>query len=329
MDIGVLGSLAVGLALLLIGGDGLVRGAVSIAERMGLSPAVIGLTLVGFGTSAPELVTSLEAALVGAPGIAVGNVVGSNIANILLILGLSAAIVPVAAPRGVLVRDGAAMAGAALLMAPACLYGALPVWAGMLFVALLVAFLIASIRADRRRQDSAAALHEAEVMLAPSPASGNLIIAILFFALGLGAVILGADLLVDSAVILARDFGVSETVIGLTIVAVGTSLPELATSMVAALRGRADVALGNVLGSNIFNVLGILGVTAAVGELPIPEAVARFDLWAMLGATALLLVLAWTGQRISRVEGALLLVLYVAYTAAVSLPAARAFFVGG
>lgn len=301
--------LIAGLLLLAIGGDLLVRGAVDGARHLKVSPLLIGLTLVGFGTSTPELVTSVQAALVGSPGIAIGNVVGSNIANILLILGLAALLRPVATPVGSFKRDG----GAVLLSAAACaaivLAGAASRVAGAGLLLMLAVYLLYTYWNERVAPSSTA---PEGILLNPVLAAG--------FALG-GLVLLmvGARFLVFSAIELARYAGLSETIIGLTIVAVGTSLPELMVSVVAALRKQSDVAIGNIFGSNIFNVLGILGITALVKPLPVPREIAAFDIWVMLAATVVLIVFSFTDRRLSRKEGVALLgayVLYVAYLVA-------------
>lgn len=296
--------LLAGLVLLLVGGEVLVRGASSIAERFGVPHFVVGVVVVGFGTSTPELMTSVQAALVGAPGIAVGNIVGSNIANILLILGLSAALSPIAVERAVLRRDG----GMALLAAVVCLGLAAIDGIDRLTGALLVAGLVAYIYTTIRYPASTSLVEVDEG--APVP---NMGLAIALTIAGLAVVMLGADLLVTAAIDLARNSGVSESVIGLTIVAIGTSLPELATSLIAALRKQADIALGNILGSNIYNVLGILGVTALVEPVDMPDDIASTDVWVMLAATLLLMVFAATGKRICRMEGAGFLALYGGY----------------
>lgn len=311
--------LLTGLLLLVVGGDALVRGSVALARRLGVSPLVIGLTLVGFGTSTPELITSLAAAFAGSPGIAVGNVIGSNIANILFILGLAALIFPLPTPRPALVRDGAAL----LLSALACLalvfHGSLARPAGLVLLILLAGYLSYTWWRESRVHDASAAMHEAEATAA-EPLPARLWLALLLTTGGLALTMLGAHLLVESSVALARQAGISETLVGLTIVAVGTSLPELVTSLVAAFRRQPDVALGNVMGSNIYNVLGILGVTAVVEPIPVPSEIMAFDIWVMLAATLLLLLFAFTGWRLSRVEGAIFLSGYFGYLAYLALP---------
>jgi cation:H+ antiporter len=307
-------SLVAGLALLLGGGEALVRGAVGAATRLGVSPLVIGLTLVGFGTSTPELVASLDAALSGAPGVAVGNVVGSNLANILLILGLAALLGPIAVDPAAFRRDGAALVAATLAFAAVALTGSLPRLAGLGGVALIIAYTLSTYFAERRAGGPSAELRAQEAAQV-APKGMGLGAGLALAAAGIAGVVVGAGLLVDAAVTLARAAGLSEAVIGLTLVAVGTSLPELATSVVAALRRHGDVAFGNVVGSNLFNLLGIAGVTAAVIPVPVPPEILRFDLWAMLAATLLLVGAAVTGWRVSRREGAALLALYAGYLA--------------
>lgn len=304
--------LIAGLVLLTLGGDTLVRGASTAAQRLGVSPLLIGLTLVGFGTSTPELVTSLTAAQAGSPGIAVGNVVGSNTANILLILGLTALIAPIAVDRTAFRRDGLMLVIASLACVGAVLAGRMGVLIGALMVALLAAYLVIAYLGERRVHDAERAKFE-HIAEDAQHARGGVWAGLALAVVGIGLTILGARLLVDGAVVIARDLGVSDTVIGLTVVAVGTSLPELVTSVVAAMRRRADVALGNIIGSNIFNVLGILGITALISPFVVPAAIAQFDIWVMLGATALLVLFVRTGLRIVRLEGLILLVAYGAY----------------
>lgn len=293
---------AFGLVALLAGGDLLVRGAVGVARRFGVSPLVIGLTLVGFGTSAPELVTSLSAALAGAPAIALGNVVGSNIANILLILGVAAVIRPVTAHMPTLPREAGWVAGSALLLVGLAVYGQITSLTGAVLLALLGFYLWGAFRSsDTPDRDL-------------SIPADRLPIAALILLAGLALTIGGAIALVDGATGIARAYGVPEAVIGLTLVAVGTSLPELATTVMAARRGQSDVALGNILGSGIFNILGILGTTALVVPLPIATDLGR-DIWIMLAATLLLIAMLFLTSRISRSTGAGFLLLYAGYMA--------------
>lgn len=297
-----------GFVLLLIGGELLVRGAVRTASALGVSPLVIGLTLVGFGTSTPELVTSIRAAFAGSPGIAVGNVVGSNICNILLILGLAALIRPIATTRASLKRDGLVLAAATVICVGVLLSGSAGRVVGLAFIAMLVGYIVWAYLSER-----GTATPETEAFETPERPAG-ILFAVLLAVAGIVLVILGAGWLVDGAVSLAARMGVSETVIGLTIVAVGTSLPELVTSVMAALRGQAGIAFGNVVGSNIYNIFGILGATALVHPLEIPPAIAAFDGWVMLLVTAALILFALTGARVSRREGAVFLLGYVGYS---------------
>jgi cation:H+ antiporter len=297
-------SLLGGLALLLVGGDLLVRGAVAVAGRLGVSPMVIGLTLVGFGTSMPELMASLQAALAGSPGVAVGNVVGSNIANILLILGAAAVIAPLAVAKAGFKRDGIALIGATAVFVAVAATGQIGRGMGAVLVLLLLGYTIWAYRSGQVAADEDVAIPGLGL-----PAGLGLA------ALGIGGVIWGADLLVDGAITLAATAGVSEAVIGLTLVAIGTSLPELATSVTAALKRQGDLALGNIIGSNIFNILGIAGVTAIVTPLNIPDQIMTRDMWIMAAATVLMVGAAVTGWRISRAEGGVFLALYAAFLA--------------
>ncbi|NNU78865.1 calcium/sodium antiporter [Halovulum dunhuangense] len=293
-----------GFVALVIGGDLLVRGAVAIATRLGLSPLLIGLTLVGFGTSAPELVTSLQAGFSGSPGIAVGNVVGSNIANILLILGVAAAIAPVHVDGRAFRRDGPALGLATLALFLIVLVDGLGRLAGMGLLLGLAGYLFVAYRQERNAPDPEGA---------ESFEGGPIWRSLLFFVVGLVLVILGARWLVAAAIDIATTLGVSETVIGLTVVAIGTSLPELVTTLVAAIRKQADIAFGNVVGSNIYNILGILGTVGVVIPLDVPDEIIRFDIWVVLAATAAMFLFTRTGWKITRGEGIAMLAAYGAY----------------
>lgn len=312
--------IAAGLVLLFIGGEALVRGSVSVARRLKISELVIGLTLVGFGTSVPELVTSLQAVGQGAVGISVGNVIGSNVANIMLVLALAAILCPILVSPGAIGRDGSVMIGVTLLLCALLWFDQFSRLSGGLLLVLLVSYLVYSVMADRRRQDAAAEMHAAEGETVE--AHYGLVAGLLMALAGLVGVVAGANFLVTGSVSLARAAGISETVIGLTIVAVGTSLPELATSIVAAIRRRADVALGNVIGSNIFNILGIIGFTALVHPFSIRtqdaggaagSLVSSLDVGAVILSAGLLMLFAVSGRRIARWEGAVLLAGYVLY----------------
>lgn len=303
--------LVLGFAMLVVGGDAFVRGSVAVARRTGVPPLLIGLTLVGFGTSAPELVTSVQAALKGSPGIALGNVLGSNIANVLLILGVAALIRPIRTTPKAFKRDGSVLVVSALACAGVVLLGEAGRVVGAAFVLALVLYVVLTYRQERRSPDPGAAVHTAaSEVVAPAMPAWRAIAVTLG---GLALVLLGADRLVVGAVAVAQAAGLSEAVIGLTVVAIGTSLPELVTGVVAAIRGQADVAFGNVVGSNIVNVLGILGATALVRPLAVPPELAAVDIWVMLAATALLVAAAVTGARISRREGGGMVALYAFY----------------
>jgi cation:H+ antiporter len=309
-----------GLSLLLAGGEGLVRGAVGVARRMGISPFIVGLTIVGFGTSAPELVVSVDAALAGSPGIAVGNVIGSNMANMLLIVGAATLISPLAVHPDALRRDSLVMIGATILFVIAAFGGTLarPVGAG--FVCALFLYLAFSLWWDSRQAGPAAALHSDEAAEVAVVLPQRLWLLITAIIVGLLALVAGSRLAVTGATALARDAGISEEIIGITLVAIGTSLPELATAIMAAKRGHADVCIGNVIGSNIFNLLGIAGAAAMVTPLSFELDIITYDLWALLAVTAILIAFMLTGRKIERWEGAGLLFLYVVYVTHHLLP---------
>jgi cation:H+ antiporter len=290
-----------GLVALFFGGEYLVRGASDIARRMNLSPMVIGLTIVGFGTSAPEMLVSVEAALEGAPAIAIGNVLGSNIANILLILGISAAVAPLIIPVRKLWRDLGFMLAATATVWVMLLDGEVTRLDGGILIAGLGIFLATAFLTGEGGAEEGA--------LPPAPMWK----ALAYTLGGLVVLVIGARLLVDSATEIARAFGVSEAVIGLTIVAVGTSLPELATSVVAALRKQTEIAVGNVVGSNVFNLFGILGITALVAPIPAEPRFAALDMPWVAGTAVGLTVLAFALKGLPRVAGVVLLGTYGAY----------------
>lgn len=307
---------AAGFVLLLFGAEYLVRGAVSLARRLNVSPMIIGMTIVAYGTTAPELVVSLQAAFDGLPGISVGNVVGSNIANILLILGLSAVIFPIVVNPRALYRDGAVMAGSAVLFTLLALSGRIERWQGALMVALLVGFSLYAFHTERQRgkaNDPGDLPEELAEEFKDAPKAAWL--SVLSVVGGIISVVAGAKLLVTAAVDTARTLGVGEEIIGLTIVAVGTSLPELATATVAALRKHSEVAVGNILGAGIYNLLAIMGLVAVAAPIPVPAQILIFDLWFMLAATAVLLFFLLTRRGLSRPAGATFLGGFVAYTA--------------
>lgn len=298
----------VGLVLLFLGGEGLVRGASSLALRLGLSPLAVGLTVVAFGTSTPELVVSLDAAFAAVPDIAVGNVVGSNIANVTLILGLGMLLGPSRVVARTVRVDAPLVVAISVALVLLLQDGLVSRLEGTVLVASLVAFT--GITLQQGRKESAAVKEEYEEALEGAP--HGMAVSLAMVLVGLGALVLGGQLFLNAAVLIARTLGVSEAVIGLTVVAVGTSLPELVTSVVAALRGQGDIAVGNVLGSNMFNVLGILGITAVV--LPLrPGGITAATLAVMVVSAVVVAVMAFTGHRISRLEGGALLAGYAAY----------------
>lgn len=300
--------LAGGLLMLFIGAEGLIRGSSNLAIKIGITPLVVGLTVVAFGTSAPELVVSLKAALLGNSSISLGNVIGSNIANIALILGAAALIKPLDVHANVILREIPIMIGVSILLIIFLLDGEIGFIDGIIFVAGIVIYTVINILLARKEKNPEV---EAEFKEGLKSTLG-VPVSIVFMIVGLGLLIFGANLFVQSAVAIAKLFYVSDAVIGLTIVAVGTSLPELITSIVASIKKEADIALGNVVGSNIFNILSILGITAII--IPISSAgISYVDSGIMLITAIVLLPLSKTGLSISRLEGALLLFGYAVY----------------
>jgi cation:H+ antiporter len=302
----------IGLLLLTLGADRLVIGSSAVALKFGVSPLLIGITIVAFGTSAPELIVSINAALSGNGGISVGNVVGSNIANVGLILGIASLITPMTVHVSLIRRDIPIMIGISLVSAWFIFGDEVSRAEGLFLVAGLIAFLALSVYWAKREMPSEAVIQEFEEPLKKAhipmwQAWGFVVIGLLMLAGG-------SELLVRGAIHIAEVFGMSQTMIGLTIVAIGTSLPELATSITAALKGESDIAVGNVIGSNIFNALGILGIAAVMRPLP-TATFSLIDLGVMLGFTILMLPMARNDMRILRWEGAILLTCYVAYMA--------------
>ena len=308
-----------GLVMLYCGGEWLVRGASALAARLGVSALAIGLTVVAFGTSAPELVVSLDAALSGANDISVGNVVGSNIANVALILGLAIVVTPAVVESRIVRVDAPLMIAASLALLAVLADGVASRVEGAVLLAALAAYVVLTFRQARR--ESAAVRGEFETA-APAPPSGpGPAGSLALVGLGLGLLVGGGHWLVTAAVTFATAVGISQAVIGLTVVAVGTSLPELATSLIAAARGQGDIAIGNVIGSNLFNILGILAVTALVHPLE-RGAITWTDLGVMTALAVLVTIFLATGRRLTRVEGAVLLGAYVAYTGYLAAAAA-------
>ena len=308
-------TLALGLVILLLAGDLLVRGAVNVALRMGIPALIVSLTIVAFGTSAPELLISIDAVLGGVPGLAYGNVVGSNVANILMVLGIPALLSRLHTSGFDTRKSYLTMVGATLIFIALCFSAPLTWWHGLVLLALLAVILWDQARdAIRHRREIKAAAEEDEEEVEgadPGMAWWKIVV---FLVLGLIGLPLGADLFVDSSVEIAERFGVSDTVIGLTLVALGTSLPELATTVMAAIRRQADVALGNVIGSNMFNLLAILGVTALVGPIPVASPFESYDLWIMLGAALIIAPFVFNRSLdLTRRWGLLLSLLYILY----------------
>ena len=298
--------LVVGFALLVWGADKFVAGASAFARRLGVSPLLVGLTIVAFGTSAPELAVSLTAALQGASEIAVGNVLGSNVFNLLVVAGLSAVLCPLIMDRTLLRRDWPLSVAAAVLLllflAPDLTISRIE---GLILLAVFIVVLVVQIRAAMQGR-GAADSEEEEIPMSPLLIGVNIV-------LGLACIIIGGQLAVNGATGIARMFGLSETLIGLTIVAIGTSLPELVTSLVAAHKGQNEIAMGNVIGSNLFNILLILGVSAAITPIPV-QAVSVIDCLVLIGVSVVFYLPAMRG-KLGRAPGAVMALCYVAYTA--------------
>jgi cation:H+ antiporter len=304
--------LFVGLVLLTLGAEALVRGAVAGARRAGVSPLLAGLVIVGFGTSAPELVVSVQAALKGQPDIAIGNIIGSNIANILLILGSCAIVMPMVIHISCLRRDGLTLLAVTVLFMILASLDGLSRIEGIVFLLVLASYLIWAYYTERQSGGPEAELHKAESEeIEAVPMSLPLIL--LAIIGGLAMLIGGADRFLLGAVGLGHVLGIPDAIIGLTLVAVGTSLPEFAVSLIAAIRRHADVAVGNIIGSGIFNLLCILGVASIITPLPLQGRLLTIDQFVMLGATALLLAFLFFGLQISRLKGGVLLAAYIIY----------------
>ncbi len=309
---------ALGLVILLLAGDALVKGAVNLALRVGIPALIVSLTIVAFGTSAPELLISIKAALDGVPGIALGNVVGSNTANVLMVLGIPALIAVMHTAEHDSRKSYLVMLASTVLFIGLAFRGTFDWIAGLILLGALALALgdniVDSLR--HRRAGVAACEDDEEEPEGADPDMAGWKVG-LFLVLGLVGLPLGADLLVDNASIIARRYGVSDSVIGLTLVALGTSLPELATTVMAALRKQADVALGNVIGSNMFNLLAIIGVAALIKPMDVDPEFLRYDLWVMLGATLILIPFVFFRQNIGKVWGVILSALYVGYVVSV------------
>ncbi len=327
MDIVTIVLFVLGLALLIVGAEGLVRGASRVALGLGISPLVVGLTVVAFGTSAPELAVSIQSALSGPNGadVALGNVVGSNIANVLLILGISAAITPLVVQQQLIRLDVPLMIGVSVVVFVMALDGTISRIDGLILFAGIIAYTVFAIRQSRQESADVQEEYRAEFDANRPQSIGDWLKNVAFLIGGLALLVVGSRWMVDGAVSFARVFGVSELVIGLTIVAVGTSLPEIATSIVAALRGERDIAVGNVVGSNIFNLLSVLGLTGIVAPdgIRVAPAALNFDMPVMLAVAVACLPIFFTGRLIARWEGWLFLGYYIAYTLYLILAASQ------
>ena len=314
-----LGMFLAGLVALVAGAELLVRGASKLALSFGISPLVVGLTIVAFGTSAPEVAVSVGAVLGGRTDIAIGNVVGSNIFNVLFILGLSAIITPLVVNIQLIRQEVPIMVGASLLLLALTLDGGLSMLESALLFGLLLAYTVFLVRQSRAETQAAQDEFAAEAKpAAPGAWDSRLPVQLALIASGLGLLVLGSQWLVDAAVVFAKALGVSDLVIGLTIVAAGTSMPEVATSLTAAIKGERDIAVGNVVGGNTFNILGCLGVSglfAGSGGLVMSPALLNFDIWVMIAVALACLPVFLTGREIARWEGAVFLGYYAAYVA--------------
>ena len=300
-----------GLLILLLAGDSLVKGAVNLSLRLGVPALIVSLTIVAFGTSAPELLISVQAVIDNAPGLALGNVVGSNTANILLVLGIPALMATMHTSECNSRKTYVFMIVASLLFIGLAFRGVFDWIAGLVLLSGLAVVLADALRdANNHRNADKDDTEEDLEGVDPNLPMWRIMI---FLVLGLVGLPLGADLLVDNATVIAREFGVSDTVIGLTLIAIGTSLPELATTVMAALRRQADVALGNVIGSNMFNLLAIIGIASLVGPIPVDREFLTFDLWVMLAASVLLAPFVFLKWDITRRWGIILSALYLGY----------------
>lgn len=306
-----IGILLGGLIILIAGGELLVRGSVSMALRLKISPLVVGLTVVAFGTSAPELFISVQSALSGSPDIAMGNVIGSNICNLALVLGLTAIITPVPVQKDIMRIDWPVAMGSSLLMFALVQGNLISFWEGLLFVTLLGTYTFFIIRKSRRETKDLQS--KADVLDVPAQPNANVWRDILLLALGIAGLTFGSNWFVFGAKELATTLGVSERVVGITVVALGTSLPELATAIVAASRKETDIAMGNLIGSNIFNILSILGFTSMIAPIQVNDVIIRSDIIWMLLVTFIVFPMMITRRKISKVEGAILLAFYLYY----------------
>lgn len=301
-----------GLFLLFLGGEALVRGAVSLAEKLGISTLIIGLTIVAYGTSAPELVVSAQAALKGLPDIALGNIIGSNISNILLVLGISALIFPIKTDAILLKREAPLLLIVTAILIGFAFTGSINMWHGIIFLIITLIYTIYIFSVAKKTGDKTLIqqTEEVEEHLSAKPSYKE---ALIYLPIGMVMLVYGADILVDGSSTLARLWGISEATIGVTIVAIGSSAPELVTSVIAALKKENDVAIGNIMGSCLFNIMGILGITALIMDVSVGQRFLDYDLWVLFGTTILFLVFMYRQGNITRVEGSIMFALYLAY----------------
>ena len=298
---------------LIVAAEFVVRGSVALALRLHVPPLLIGLTIVAFGTSAPELLVSADAALSGMPGLSLGNIVGSNVANVLLVLGVPAVIYPIAANQPMIRRNTSFMLAASLLFIYFCLGGILVFWQGALMFALIVIFLImAGLRVAKGNAKDPSLQELIELSDVGNLPNTKRMIAVLLLG-GLIGLPVSSHYLVESASAIASIFGVSNAVIGLSIVALGTSMPELATTVASALHKQSAMAIGNVIGSNLFNILAVMGVTAMLTDVPVPAEFAGANLWIMLAASLALAGFVFTHKSLGRTTGIVFLIAYIAF----------------
>ncbi|MBI1299490.1 calcium/sodium antiporter [bacterium] len=329
MDLMALVQFVIGLVLLIVGAEALVRGSSRLAAGVGISPLIIGLTVVAFGTSSPELVVSIQASLSADPSLALGNVVGSNIFNVLLILGISAAITPLVVSQQLIRLDVPIMVAVSLLTWYFAQNGAIDRWEGAVLFALLVGYIVFSIYMSRRESKEVQQEYE-EAFGVSAQKKGNWLIDGLLIAAGLAGLAIGSNWLVNSAILFAEALGVSQLIIGLTIVAAGTSLPEVATSVMASIKGERDIAIGNVVGSNLFNLMAVLGLSSIISPvgITVPAAALRLDMVVMVAVAVACLPVFFTGNRLARWEGMLFLGYYIAYTVYLVLSATGSAWLG-
>ena len=304
--------LVAGLIVLLLGGELMVRGAVNIAYRFRVSALVVGMTIVSFGTSAPELLVSLQASIDGYPDIAIGNVIGSNIANLALVLGLTALILPIEVSKDTLYLDWPAMMVATIVTFLFMIDGQIDFYEGCLMFVALLGYTVFLIRRSRigSKED---VVNEDESKLVKS----NMLRDVSYIVIGCTGLALGSDWLVQGAVEISRSFGVSDLVISVTVVAFGTSAPELMTSLVAAIRKQSDISIGNLIGSNLFNLFSILGITSMVKSIPINDMILNRDMWWVLGISFIIFPMMLLGRRVGRLKGLLLFSAYIIYVSTI------------